>query len=135
MRISLRAPTENSLAQAVWSRREVGMDFDFHSLLKEIPNANEARVRAAYEVGHYQTSSDECLTWLEDESFSARAALTGAFVSSCLLAQYESTLVFAERGLRANPNEPMLTNSKLLALCYLGRAAEAEQLLPNLTAF
>jgi len=135
MRISLRAPTENALAQAVWARQKIGVEFDVNTYLRRMPNANEARARATYETGKFAASAAECWNWLEDENFSARAALTGAFVSTCLLGQYENALAFAERGLRANPNEPMLWNDKVLALGYLGRVKEAEMVLPQLETF
>jgi len=135
MRISLQSPTENALAQAVWARKTIGIDFDVDSYVKKIPNANEARARAAYENGAFELSVTECWNWLADEKFSARAALAGAFVSFCLLGDYKNSLTFAEQGLRANPNEPMLWNDKILALSYLGRAREAELILPHLEAF
>jgi hypothetical protein len=134
-RISLRAPTENALAQAIWARKDIGMDFDVQDYLKKVPNASEASARAAYETGNYQTAESECWHWLEDENFSARAALTGSYVSSCLLSQYENSLAFAEQGLRANPSEPMLINSKVFALSYLQRLDEAVRFLPDLEAF
>ncbi len=135
IRISLRAPTENALAQAVWARKEVGVDFDINSYLKRMENAYEAAARAAYEAGDYLTCSRENWNWLADESFSARAALAGTFVSTCLLGQYDEALAFAELGLRANPNDPSLLNGKLLALAYLGRVKEAAKLLPHFEAF
>jgi tetratricopeptide (TPR) repeat protein len=134
-RISLRAPTENSLAQAMWARKDIGMDFDVQGYLKKVPNASEASARAAYETGDYQMAETECWHWLEDENFSARAALTGSYVSSCLLSQYEKSLAFTEQGLRANPNEPMLINSKVFSLAYLWRLDEALAFLPHLDAF
>jgi hypothetical protein len=135
MRISLRAPTENALAQAIWARRQVALDFNVNEYLTKIPNAYEASARAAFETEDYQGSSEECWRWLEDETFSARAALFGGFVSFCLLGQYDDALAFAEIGLRANPNEPMLWNNKILALAYLGRAEQASAALPHLEAF
>jgi tetratricopeptide (TPR) repeat protein len=131
-RLSLRSPTENALAQAVWVRHRVGFDFDVDSYLKSVPNANEAATRAAYEVGDYQASAEACWKWLGDENFSARAALAGSFITTCLLGHYSSALEFVEQGLRANPGEPMLWNNKIVALAYLGRAREAENLLPQL---
>lgn len=133
-KISLRAPTENSVAQAMWSGREIGVNFDVSRFLT-LPNANEARARAAYEVDDYQTSATECWNWLEDESFSARAALMGAFVNSSLLGRYDKSLAFAEQGLRANPSVPALMNSKIFSLVYLGKVEKAAEYLPQLEAF
>jgi hypothetical protein len=116
------------------SRRQIGMEFDVQQFLK-LPNASEVRARAAYEKEDYKTSAVECWSWLEDESFSARAALTGAFVNSCLLGHYDRSLAFAEQGLRANPSEPMLMNSKIFSLAYLGKLEEARKFLPHFEAF
>jgi hypothetical protein len=133
-RLSLRAPTENAVAQAMSSRRQIGVEFDIQGFLK-LPNASEVRARAAYDAEDYETSADECWSWLEDENFSARAAQTGAFVNSCLLARYDRSLAFAEQGLQANPSQPILMNSRIFALAYLGRVDEARRCLPSLEIY
>jgi tetratricopeptide (TPR) repeat protein len=135
LRISLHSPTENALAQAVWARKSVGLEFNFGPHLMKMANANEARAWAAYQGGKYEEAVDECWRWLHDEFFSARAAIAGAFVCIALLSRYKEALQFAEHGLRANPDDRVLLNHKLVALAYTGRVTEAFRLLPVIERF
>jgi tetratricopeptide (TPR) repeat protein len=135
LKISLATPTENALAQAIWARRAVGFEFNVSGHLKTIANANEARARALYDAGAYSASVQECWSWHADESFSSRAPRVGAFLCLSLLARYEEALQFAASGLRANPNDPMLINDKVVALALGGRVQEAAMILPQLEAF
>jgi Flp pilus assembly protein TadD len=135
LKISLAVPTENALAQAIWTRKNVGLQFNFSEHLEKTPNANEARARAAYESQDYAASAEECWLWLQDENFSSRAAMSGAFICLSLLGQYEQALRFSERGLRANPNNGSLINNRIVALALSGRVAEAAKMLSQLDAF
>jgi tetratricopeptide (TPR) repeat protein len=135
LRISLKAPTENSLAQAISSKKEIGFDLDLSAHLLSIDNAFEARARAAYERQDYATAVDESWEWLQDQHLSPTAAMYGSFISAVLLADYKKSLLFADHGLKADPNHPSLLNTKLVALAFTGRANEAEKLLSRLQPF
>ena len=135
LRISLQSPTENSLAQAISSKREIGLDLDVSRHLANIDNAYEARARAAYEKLDYKAAVEQSWEWLQDQHLSPTAAMYGAFISTSLLADYQKSVLFSDYGLKANPNNPVLLNTKLVALAFLGRANDAAQLLPRLQSF
>lgn len=133
--LSLGTPTENALAQAVWSSNEGNLHINVSEHLKSIPNAYEARARTAYESGDYRTASKEGWEWLDDQHLSPNAATFGTFVCCVLLSDYKGTLQFAERGLKANPNDYNLINSKIVALALDGKVKEAAAFMPRLDAF
>jgi tetratricopeptide (TPR) repeat protein len=135
LRISLQSPTENALAQAIWSRKRVRLEFNFDPHLTKVANANEARAWAAYQAGKYEAAVNECGQWLQDEFFSTRAAIAGASICVAFLGRYSDALTFAEHGLRANPDDRALLNSKLVALAYGGRITEALGVFPSLLKF
>lgn len=135
LKISLEAPTENALAQAVWSNKQIGLDLEVSSHLARIENAYEARARTAFEAQDYKLCVNECGEWLQDQHLSPTAAAFGAHVASVVMADYAKAVRFAELGLKANPNNPVLLNSKLVALALGGKARQAADLLPRLAAF
>jgi tetratricopeptide (TPR) repeat protein len=133
--MSLECPTENALAQAMWTRQSVGLKFDFSKHLNAMANASEARARAEFEAGDYSESVRECWAWLADESFSPRAARTGSFICVSLLQRYDEAIQFAQRGLIANRNDRDLINSNLVALALSGHVKEAAKLLRRIEMF
>jgi len=135
VRTSLRSPTENALAQAVWSKRELTLELDVASHLTKIENAFEARARAAFEQKDYATAVEQSWEWLQDQHSSVSAAIYGASISTALLADYHKTLAFTTYGLKANPDNPMLLNGRLVALAYTGQLGEAEKVLSTLDAY
>jgi tetratricopeptide (TPR) repeat protein len=135
LKISLEAPTENALAQAVWSNKQIGFDLEVSSHLAKIENAYEARARTAYEAQDYKLCINECWEWLQDQHLSPTAAAFGAHVASVVMADYPKAFRFAELGLKANPNNPELLNSKVVALALSGKAREAAGLLPRMALF
>jgi hypothetical protein len=135
LRASLHAPTENALAQAIWSSQEIGLDFNLSEHLVTIANAYEARARTAYDKGDYLTAANEGWYWLQDQHLSPVAATFGAFVCLSLLADYGRAHKFAELGLKANPNNALLINSKIISLAMSGKTNEAAEFLPRLELF
>ncbi|MBN9533473.1 MAG: hypothetical protein J0H10_08960 [Alphaproteobacteria bacterium] len=131
---SLRDPTENALSQAFWVRDEFDLSVPIKHDMLAMKGAFEARVQAALETKKWSEAIVNCRRWLSDEQFSIRAATCGSYIASSLLWSSEVTLEFCEQGLIANPDEQMLLNNKVVALCRLGRLGEAKTALQRLTS-
>jgi tetratricopeptide (TPR) repeat protein len=134
LQLSLRSPTENSLAQAIWSKERTNFEFNFSNYLHKFVQAYEARARAAYEAKDYLGAVEECWSWLQDEPFSVRPAIAGAY-TCILLSQYDKALAFADYGLRANPHDRALINDKVISLALGGHVDDAFKMLPALEKY
>lgn len=128
---SLRAPTDNSLAQATWAERHLaGIAVQKEAL--ELPRTFEARVWRSFAERNWRKSVDECELWLRDEPFSERPAQLGSYVAIVGVADYRLGERLARSGLRANPNDPMLQNNLVVALAEQGLLDEAERLFKSI---
>lgn len=125
LKVSLSSPTENALAQAIVSQDKLGLHLDIAPHLISIANAFEARARDAYKREEYRLSVDEAWRWMEDQHLSPVAAIFGAFVSTCMLADYRRAEQFARVGLTANSNHPALLNALVVALAFQGKVLDA----------
>jgi tetratricopeptide (TPR) repeat protein len=130
MSSALREPTENAVAQAVWStdRGLSGLSFDHFST----PRAFEAQTLVAMQADKWEEANVAVETWLADEPFSVRAALHASYIASTGLEDYSKALEYAAIGLRTSPGHRMLTNNAAFALGNLGRLTEARHLVSSL---
>lgn len=122
---SVRAPTENAVAQVGWLETISDADFDAKSLASRVPNAWEARTFEMYEVGDWRKSCEEAACWLLDQPFSSRPAAHGSFVAATFLEDYDLSLRFSEAGFRANPKDAVVINNYAVSLAEIGRVSEA----------
>lgn len=125
-RESLRDPTENALAQAVWTQRalqhlEVPLDDASRK------GANEAKARQAYIAGSWNQALSACEGWLQDEPFSSRPAVLGSFIAAVALGDYKKAKDLCELGRLANPHHPVLINNLAVALANLGDLQLAQE--------
>lgn len=132
---SLFAPTENTLAQAIWleTREHIGLRAGLKIDL--ISGAFEAGVLKALNERDAKTAIHNARGWLLDEPFSVRPAMIGSFYCAAHFETYEAAISFADRGLRANPNHPGLLNNKLVSLASMGRIDEAQVILRRLAQY
>ena len=128
---SLENPTENALAQTVWSRT-LGVMGTLNQQLFSIPKAYEALCLEAYWGQRWTTSLDHAAKWAVDEPFSTRPFLHGSWVASSLLGDFPSAERLALEGLATNPKDTGLRNNLAFSLIEQGRLAEAEEQLKGI---
>ena len=125
---ALAAPTENTVAQASWASRHAHvLEFDPEYL--ELPRTFEAGAWQNYLQQDWSSAVAEADHWQLDEPFASRPAMFGSFVASVALEDYSRAVLFAERGLQADPVNSVLLNNLAFALASSGRAAEARAAL------
>lgn len=127
MSSALREPTENAVAQAVWSldRGLSGFEIDRAA----VPRAYEAETLAAMQLSDWEAALTAVESWLSDEPFSVRAALHASYIALTGLEEYEKALGFIRLGLRTSPDHPMLLNNGAFAFANLNRTVEANDYL------
>ncbi|MCC2978890.1 hypothetical protein [Sphingomonas sp. IC4-52] len=124
---SIRSPTENALAQAVWLENESDISVSTDNLIANNGSAYEARSRANYEAGNYAGSSEAALHWLNDQPFSLDAARDYVFVTSVHLSQFSKSIEVAEAAARLHPRDFNLINGLLYSLVMDGRHQRARE--------
>ena len=127
--VALRAPNDNTLAQAEWaaSGELRGWDVDLNRFV--VPCNFEALASRDFYAGQWDASLGQALGWLHDQGFSTRPAAHASYLASSIFEDYPKAQEILECGLRANPTEPTLLNNLAYALAMSGRPLEALDVL------
>ena len=123
-RASLFNPTQNALAQAVWANKKAGLDAINPELLVQA-HASEAITLDYFNRGAWQEVLIGAEKWAEEESFSPRPHGLASSVASSLLDRPDQAEKIADKGLEANPTNPVLLNNKAFAQIIQGKVTEA----------
>ncbi len=125
---SLRVPTQNALAQAVWASKRAGLDaINPESLVKA--QAREAITLDFFNRGAWQDVITGADNWSKEEGFSARPHVLASSVSASLLDRPDQAESIATKGLEANPRHPILLNNKAFGQILQGKITEADKTL------
>ncbi|MEX0702032.1 MAG: hypothetical protein WD069_08045 [Planctomycetales bacterium] len=125
---SLRSPTENAIAQAVWLSRA-------SSVFLAIPKREESAEAAAWtavERGQWDVSRTETEKWRQDQPFSSRPAIHGSFIAATVFEDFPAAIDIAHAGLRCNPDDSALLNNLSFAAAMSGDLETAEEYLKRL---
>lgn len=132
MRLALRSPTENAVAQLEWlSREQKVMEFDRASL--NLGSAHEATAWTALIDGRYADALHSARRWVVREPFSSRAVGLTALVAGVGLGQSDVAARALKLGLRANPRDASLRADMAFTLAESRRLIEAEQNLERVS--
>ncbi len=124
--ISLRNPTENSIAQAAWaSRQNSSIRIDDEYL--DRPNTFEARAWSFYHRSQWKQVIEECRLWNSDQPFSSRPSVLASYVAAVALEDYEASISFAEPALKANPSNVTLLNNFAFASICRSKSGDVER--------
>ena len=126
--LSLKRPTENSIAQAAWASRQ-NSSIRLNDKYLDLPNTFEARSWSFYLQSQWKQSIKECQLWQFDQPFSSRPSVQGSYVSAVALEDYRTSAWFARRGLMANPEDFTLLNNLAFACINRGDIKSAEEAL------
>ena len=127
-RLSLKHPTENSIAQVAWvSRYNSTILLDDEYLNR--PNTFEARSWYFYSQSIWEKAIQACRQWEYDQPFSSRPSIRSSYVSATALEDYARSEQFAKQGLRANPENSTLLNNLAFARINLGDINGAKEVL------
>lgn len=127
-RQSLKAPTENSLAQAEWASKQVG-GLDAAVMSSGLPRTYEAKALYGLSQGQWQMALDNSIRWLQDQPFSSRPASVVSYVYDAVFEDHNESAKILETSLISNPGDRMLMNNLAFALASQGKIEKAEELL------
>lgn len=120
---SLRAPSENALAQVQWAR-EHDDRIVIPSEAWSVTRPYEAQALAARVAGDWNEVLTATEHWQQEEPFAKRPAELGSFAMFSRQ-QTERAERLATRALLANPDSVWLLNNRAVARAYLGNLASA----------
>jgi tetratricopeptide (TPR) repeat protein len=129
--LALRSPSENAVAQAGWAARRDGAArvSDVHL---NLPMTYEARAWESRRKEDWPGAVEEASKWLRDEPFAARPAIFGSFMAAGI-GDYRMSIKFAQNGIDANSDEPILVNNLAFALASQGEVESAVRALAKLS--
>ena len=126
--VSLKDPTENAIAQAVWVSRNL------HEAIS-VPMGDKSPEAAAWratEAGEWQVSLDQAASWQDDQPFSSRPAIHGSFIASVAFEDFSNGQLLAETGLRRDSEDPLLLNNCAFAAAMNGDVELADRCLKQM---
>lgn len=126
-RLSLRAPSENVIAQARWATTQKIIDVDSRIFLR--PGSDEAQAWYHTYESRWGAALEAGRRWLDDQPFSANPCIHASFVALFGLEDFAQGLQIARVGLLANPNEPGVLNNGAVAAANLGNLGLARDYL------
>ena len=113
-KLSLENPTENSVAQSVWAKKEIP-SLEVNNAIHETPRTYEAKALNALTSQNWFVAVEEAISWMTDETFSSRPEQ------------------ISRKGLIANPNDPILINNLAFALANQEKLVDARAVLEKIT--
>ena len=125
---SLKDPSENSIAQAAWARRNIGANVFVPQTMK----SPEAASWTAWQTEQWGLSLEQVKKWHADQPFSGRPAMLGSFIASAVFENFDQAQAFAVTGLRSNRDDVTLLNNYAFSAAMKGDIPVAEQVLKRI---
>jgi hypothetical protein len=120
--LSLRTPSENSIAQAHWLSRRLNV-----IQVDEVDRSESAEASAwhSWVNADWETAMSEGRRWQRNQPFSSRPANLCAHIAIEVLEDFDLAVQTAEFGLRSNPKDFHLRNNIAFALAARGETDRA----------
>ncbi len=131
LRLSITNPTENTIAQAAWVSRALGIhELKESEILRS--KSPEAKAWALYNENEWIGAFQEARMWLSDQPFSSRPAILASYVASVHMNEPNRGARICEWGLHANPKNFTLLNNYAVCLARVSRIEAAERVFERI---
>lgn len=128
--MSLIEPTENSVAQSVWVRKDLPT-LEINFALRKTPRDYEAQALNALFNLNWSEAVEASQLWFADEAFSSRPAELGSYAASLGLENFMRAEHFSRIGLIANPDDLTLINNLAYSLANQNKLNDAAKIIQN----
>lgn len=125
--VSLKAPSENSVAQAAWLERNIG-GFLIHDP-SSYDQSHEAKAWHSQSQSNWERAYQSAVAWQAEQPFSSRPAIFAGYVASTALEDYGMAAKCLSIGYACNRNDATLLNNLAFALANQDNLVRATQLL------
>jgi tetratricopeptide (TPR) repeat protein len=124
---SLRAPNENSLAQAKWiSRTITGVPMDVNVTDYLVPRPYEATALEKFVAGNWSGAYQCALSWFDDQPFSARSSQFASYIVGSLMEDHWASEKIIKRAMVSSPDDFGLNSTLAFDYASTGRLEEAK---------
>jgi Tfp pilus assembly protein PilF len=130
-RQALISPNDNTVAQVEWVSRRFHL-FEMDVKYLKVPASYEAGTLHYIDSSEWNSALESSKKWLDDQPFSSRPAIYGSYIASTFLEDFLEAERISERGLTANPNDPILLNNLAFALTNQNKVEEAEKVFAKI---
>lgn len=123
---SVEKPTENSIAQAQWSKDKYKLNIQIEQIV-DFYLAYEAQMYKYHQSGDWEKSIDSAKQWAEYEPYSTRAFLWMSSISTICQNDHESSIKYNEHGLTLDKNNFAFMNNITVSYAQIGEIEKAEK--------
>ncbi len=131
---ALENPNDNAVAQAVWAANEFSMVINIQPNWLSDRFSSEANYYTQEKVGDYTLALKAAQNWFDDEPFSIRPLLSGAFAAS-ILAKYDVAEDMMKQALVIDPECIDSKNNMVFALACQEKIEAAITMLNEIDNF
>ena len=128
---SLEVPTENTLAQVAFLRKQYDNKL-FKDKIKSNYLSYEADTNILYQGQKFEEALTSVKKWINYQPFSSRATILGSFLASVALENFNESEKIAKLGLLSSPNDYLLKNNFAFSLINNNKLADAKKIIEQL---
>lgn len=114
LRVALKDPTENALAQIEWAERDSATSLEVEHVVNRVNDAYEADCWLKYNTGRITEALQSARKWLRDEPFADRPAAMICHIAG-LLDDYKLILEITDHQLNRDPANRLHVNNRIFA--------------------
>ena len=129
-KISLKDPTENSLAQAIFLQQKKIIKVEETRI--NIHLNFECKARSYLENEEFEKAFEQIQKWLSYQPFSSRTAVQGSYIASVVLGKFEKAIEMLKIGKTSSPKDFLLNNNLAFSLASLDRISDAKSTLKKI---
>jgi tetratricopeptide (TPR) repeat protein len=115
LRMAIKDPTENALAQIEWADRVTGEGLQVEQKVSRMTDAFEATFWVKRHEGQIRDAYKAALDWMHDEPF-ADQPVGAASHCAAILDDYDGVLRITQQGLARNPGSLLHRNNQIFAM-------------------
>jgi tetratricopeptide (TPR) repeat protein len=124
LKLAIKEPTENALAQVEWAERDSTADLELEAIVNRTPDAYEASCWVKYNEGQIEAALAAAREWQLDETFATRPVGMVCYLAA-FLDDYATVIHSARAALATHPDEVLHRNNLAYALLSQGRILDS----------
>lgn len=131
LKIALRSPNDNSLAQVEWIANKINL-FDFNPSNFDIENKYEALTIDDYHNSEWKSALKNSVAWFCDLPFSKQPVIFGSHIAGDILNKPKIARKLLLAGLVSHPNDAQIINNLMYSFALENKLDEAESHMKRL---
>ena len=126
-RHSLRAPADNSIAQAQWVENEHKLGISLDTDITDKDGAHEAQFYQFYGAGEWRNAMKSADKWADYEPYSTRSFGLMSYVALVCQDDFENCIKHCDQGVKRKTESFIFLNNATVAYAQMGKIQQAEE--------